>query len=161
MPKWKTVLPSARRSLRRRMRISSNGLNSAPVSAKRHSRKSTKCKRSRSLGQVTGGVAHDFNNLLMVILANLDLARSYISDNPRALRLIDGALQGAERGATLTKRLLAFSRQQELKPEVVDVTRLVDGMIEMLRRSLGPTIEIMTEFEPIFRTSASTRTNSN
>jgi signal transduction histidine kinase len=105
-------------------------------------------QKIESLGQVTGGVAHDFNNLLMAILANLDLARSYISDNPRALRLIDGAIQGAERGATLTKRLLAFSRQQELKPEVVDVTRLVDGMIEMLRRSLGPTIEIMTEFEP-------------
>ena len=118
-------------------------------------------QKIESLGQVTGGVAHDFNNLLMVILANLDLARSYISDNPRALRLIDGALQGAERGATLTKRLLAFSRQQELKPEVVDVTKLVDGMIEMLRRSLGPTIEIMTEFEPDLRTSASTRTNSN
>jgi signal transduction histidine kinase len=105
-------------------------------------------QKIESLGQVTGGVAHDFNNLLMAILANLDLARSYISDNPRALRLIDGAIQGAERGATLTKRLLAFSRRQELKPEVVDVTRLIDGMIEMLRRSLGPTIEIMTEFEP-------------
>ena len=64
------------------------------------------------------------------------------------MRLIDGAIQGAERGATLTKRMLAFARRQELKPEAVDVAKLVDSMIEMLRRSLGPTIEITTEFEP-------------
>ena len=105
-------------------------------------------QKTESLGQLTGGVAHDFNNLLMAILGNLELVRNSVSDNPRALRLIDSAIQGAERGATLTKRLLAFARRQELKPEVVDVARLVDGMIEMLRRSLGPTIEIVTEFEP-------------
>jgi signal transduction histidine kinase len=105
-------------------------------------------QKLESLGQVTGGVAHDFNNLLMAILGNLDLARDCVSENPRALRLIDSAIQGAERGAVLTKRLLAFARRQELKPERVDVVGLVDGMVEMLRRSLGPKIGISTEFEP-------------
>jgi CheY-like chemotaxis protein len=69
-------------------------------------------QKLESLGQVTGGVAHDFNNLLMAILGNLDLLRNHVSDNSRALRLIDGAIQGAERGATLTKRLPAFARRQ-------------------------------------------------
>lgn len=104
-------------------------------------------QKMESLGQVTGGVAHDFNNLLMAILGNLELVRNYLSDNTRALRLIDGAIQGAERGATLTKRLLAFARRQELRPETVDVAKLMDGMVEMLRRSLGPTIEITTKFQ--------------
>jgi signal transduction histidine kinase len=104
-------------------------------------------QKMESLGQVTGGVAHDFNNLLMAILGNLELVRNYLSDNTRALRLIDGAIQGAERGATLTKRLLAFARRQELRPETVDVAKLMDGMVEMLRRSLCPTIEITTKFQ--------------
>ena len=91
-------------------------------------------QKLESLGQLTGGVAHDFNNLLMAILGNLELLRKRLPDDPRLLRLVDGAMQGAERGATLTKRMLAFARRQELKPETVDVPRLVDGMEEMLRR---------------------------
>jgi len=104
-------------------------------------------QKLESLGQLTGGVAHDFNNLLMAILGNLELVRKRVDDE-RARRLVDGAIQGAERGASLTKRMLAFARRQELKPEAVDVAKLVDSMIEMLRRSVGPTIEITTEFEP-------------
>ena len=102
-------------------------------------------QKLESLGQLTGGVAHDFNNLLMAVLGNLELAKKYLPNDPRVLRLIDGALQGAERGATLTKRMLAFARRQELRPEAVDVKKLVDTMIEMLRRSLGPTIQIATD----------------
>ncbi len=105
-------------------------------------------QKLESLGQLTGGVAHDFNNLLMAILGNLELVRKRVAADERALRLIDGAIQGAERGASLTKRMLAFARRQELKPEAVDIGKLVDSMIEMLRRSVGPTIEITTEFEP-------------
>ncbi len=104
-------------------------------------------QKLESLGQLTGGVAHDFNNLLMAILGNLELVRKRVDDE-RAVRLVDGAIQGAERGASLTKRMLAFARRQELKPEAVDIAKLVDSMIEMLRRSVGPTIEITTEFEP-------------
>jgi signal transduction histidine kinase len=103
-------------------------------------------QKVESLGQLTGGVAHDFNNLLMAVLGNLDLLRKYIPDDPRMRRLIDGAVQGAERGATLTKRMLAFARRQELKPETVNVPALVDGMVEMLRRSLGPETRIATDF---------------
>ncbi len=99
-------------------------------------------QKMESLGQLTGGVAHDFNNLLMVILGNLQLLRKRLPDDPRFSRLIDGAMQGAERGATLTKRMLAFARRQELKPETVDVMRLVTGIEELLRRTLGPTIQI-------------------
>jgi signal transduction histidine kinase len=104
-------------------------------------------QKLESLGQLTGGVAHDFNNLLMAVLGNLELAKKYLTDQPQVVRLIDGAIQGAERGAALTKRMLAFARRQELRPEAVDLAKLVDGMIEMLRRTLGPTIQITTEFE--------------
>ena len=104
-------------------------------------------RKLESLGQLTGGVAHDFNNLLMAVLGNLELAKKYVRDQPQLLRLIDGAIQGAERGATLTKRMLAFARRQELRPEAVDIAKLVDSMIEMLRRSVGPAIQIATDFE--------------
>jgi signal transduction histidine kinase len=102
-------------------------------------------QKMESLGQLTGGVAHDFNNLLMVILGNLQLLRKRVPDEPRFARLIDGAIKGAERGATLTKRMLAFARRQQLKPESVEVMRLIGGMEEMLRRTLGTTIQIDIE----------------
>jgi signal transduction histidine kinase len=104
-------------------------------------------QKLESLGQLTGGVAHDFNNLLMAVLGNLELARKNLPDDPRLRRLIDGAIQGAERGAALTKRMLAFARRQELRPETVDVARLVDSMIDMLRRAIGPMIQISTDFD--------------
>jgi signal transduction histidine kinase len=103
-------------------------------------------QKLESLGQLTGGVAHDFNNLLMVILGNLQLLRKRLPDDPRLMRLVDGAVQGADRGATLTKRMLAFARRQELRPESVDVFRLVQGMEEMLRRTLGPGIQIINAY---------------
>ncbi len=103
-------------------------------------------QKMESLGQLTGGVAHDFNNLLMVILGNLDILRRRVPNDPRVVRLIDGAVQGAERGATLTKRMLAFARRQELKPETLDVAKLFRSMEEMLRRALGPSIDIATVF---------------
>jgi CheY-like chemotaxis protein len=103
-------------------------------------------QKMESLGQLTGGVAHDFNNLLMVILVNLELLRKRLPDDPMATRLLDGAVQGAERGATLTERMLAFARRQELKPETVDVPSLVNGMTDLLRRSLSPAIQISSDF---------------
>src|SRR6201996_7000415 len=103
-------------------------------------------QKLESLGQLTGGVAHDFNNLLMAIITNLDLAKAQIPGNQKLVKLLDGAIAGAERGATLTKRMLAFARRQDLKPEIVDLAELVANMTEMLERSLGPTIRIETEF---------------
>ena len=92
-----------------------------------------------TIGQLTGGVAHDFNNLLMAVLGSLELLKKRLpADDPRATRLLDNAVQGAERGAALTQRLLAFARRQELKPETVDVARLLDGMQDLLERALGP-----------------------
>jgi signal transduction histidine kinase len=104
-------------------------------------------QKVESLGQLTGGVAHDFNNLLMAVLGNLELLRKFVPNEAKVLRLIDGAIQGAERGASLTKRMLAFARRQELKPETVDIPNLVDSMVQMLRHSLGPGIQITTQFE--------------
>jgi signal transduction histidine kinase len=103
-------------------------------------------QKLESLGQLTGGVAHDFNNVLMAILGNLDLLK-VMPNEGTARRLIDGAIRAAERGATLTKRMLAFARRQELRPESVDVPRLINGMGEMLRRSLGPAIDISMVFD--------------
>jgi signal transduction histidine kinase len=100
-------------------------------------------QKMESLGQLTGGVAHDFNNLLMVVLGNLSLLRKRIS--PDLVRYVDGAIQGAERGATLTKRMLAFARRQELRPIAVDLPELVGGMMDMLRRTLGPAVDIHLE----------------
>jgi signal transduction histidine kinase len=105
-------------------------------------------QKIESLGQLTGGVAHDFNNVLAAVLGNLDVLARRPNDDPEARRFIEGATKAAERGAALTKRILAFARRQELKPEAVDVAQLVAGMTEMLRRSLGPAVEIVTEFQP-------------
>ena len=99
-------------------------------------------QKMETIGQLTGGVAHDFNNLLMAVMGNLDLLRKRIPDDPRLHRLIDGALQGAERGASLTQRLLAFARQQDLRAVAVDLRALVRGMGDLLERSLGPRVAL-------------------
>ena len=99
-------------------------------------------QKMETIGQLTGGVAHDFNNLLMAVMGNLDLLRKRLPDDPRLRRLIDGALQGAERGASLTQRLLAFARQQDLKAVPVDLRGLIHGMIDLLQRSLGPRVAL-------------------
>jgi signal transduction histidine kinase/CheY-like chemotaxis protein len=99
-------------------------------------------QKMETIGQLTGGVAHDFNNLLMAVMGNLDLLRKRMPDDPRLHRLIDGALQGAERGASLTQRLLAFARQQDLRAVPVDLRTLIQGMIDLLERSLGPRVAL-------------------
>ncbi|MDQ0319049.1 PAS domain S-box-containing protein [Pararhizobium capsulatum DSM 1112] len=101
-------------------------------------------QKMEAIGQLTGGVAHDFNNLLMAVLSNLDLLRKHAGDDPRATRLIDGALQGAQRGASLTQRLLAFARRQDLHVGPVDLCRLVVDMEDLLRRTVGSNILIET-----------------
>jgi PAS domain S-box-containing protein len=99
-----------------------------------------------TLGQLTGGVAHDFNNLLMAVLGNLAIARKRAEPRaPELLRQLDAAVQAAERGATLTQRLLAFARRQDLKPKAVDLRGLLNGVDALLRRSGGPlvTLDVM------------------
>ena len=102
-------------------------------------------QKMESLGQLTGGVAHDFNNLLTAVIANLELIKKRLPEGRGLDRLIDGAMMGAQRGASLTKRMLAFARRQELKPATVRLSALVAGMEELLQRSLGPTISIKAD----------------
>jgi PAS domain S-box-containing protein len=99
-------------------------------------------QKMESIGQLTGGVAHDFNNLLAVILGSLALLKKTIPEDTRATRLLDRAIQGAERGATLTTRLLAFARRQELKFEIVRLQALVPDMLDFLRHSVGPAVSV-------------------
>ncbi len=103
-------------------------------------------QKMESIGQLTGGVAHDFNNLLMAAMSSLTLLRKRLTEDPRGLRLLDNAMQAAERGAALTQRMLAFARRQELNPGRLDIPALVTGMTDLLERSLGPTVEIETRF---------------
>lgn len=99
-------------------------------------------QKLESIGKLTGGVAHDFNNLLSAVVGNLDLLKKRVPNDPRVLRLIDGAMQGAQRGASLTQRMLAFARQQDLKTASVDVTLLLVGLKDLIERSLGSTFEL-------------------
>src|SRR5271170_5562109 len=78
-----------------------------------------------TIGKLTGGVAHDFNNLLTAVLGSLELLAKRLPDDPRSLALLDNAVQGAQRGATLTQRLLAFARRQDLKREPIELPALV------------------------------------
>jgi signal transduction histidine kinase/CheY-like chemotaxis protein len=104
-------------------------------------------QKMESIGQLTGGVAHDFNNLLTVILGNIDLALDFERDD-RGAKLLEGALNAGERAAVLTKRLLAFARQQDLQPMPVDLKRLIDEIEDMLIRTLGPAIRLSVSGEP-------------
>jgi CheY-like chemotaxis protein len=105
-------------------------------------------QKMESVGKLTGGIAHDFNNLLMAVMSNLELLRKRLPDEPGMRRLIDGAMQGAQRGASLTQRMLAFARQQDLKTMSADIGALVNGMRELLNRSLGPQIALRLHIEP-------------
>ncbi|MFM0213736.1 ATP-binding protein [Paraburkholderia sediminicola] len=99
-------------------------------------------QKMEMIGQITGGVAHDFNNLLMAVMGNLELLRKQTPDDLKAGRLIDGALKGAQRGAALTQRLLAFARQQDLKIEPTHLSHLIRGITDLLERSIGSQIEL-------------------
>jgi len=96
-----------------------------------------------AVGQLTGGVAHDFNNMLAIIVGSLDIAkRSLGTDKDKAERFIANAMEGARRGAQLTSRLLAFSRQQPLDPRPLDANELMRDMSNLLLRSIGPNIQV-------------------
>jgi PAS domain S-box-containing protein len=101
-----------------------------------------------AVGQLTGGVAHDFNNLLSAVLGSLELLRKRLPHDPKFLLLLDNAINGAQRGAVLTQRMLAFARRQELKSTSVDAAELLGGMTELLQSSVGPAVIIATRVEP-------------
>ena len=102
-------------------------------------------QKMESIGQLTGGIAHDFNNMLAIVIGSLDMAQRRFDEAPdRAKAYIDNASEGAQRAAQLTARLLAFSRQQPLEPRAIDTNKLVGGMSELLRRTIGEHIAVET-----------------
>ena len=102
-------------------------------------------QKMEAVGQLTGGIAHDFNNLLQIITGNLDtLQRNLPADAGRLLRAATNAMNGAKRAASLTQRLLAFSRRQPLDPKSLDVNVLVRGLSDLIYRTLGETISVET-----------------
>ncbi|MBE1529739.1 PAS domain S-box-containing protein [Sphingopyxis sp. OAS728] len=103
-------------------------------------------QKMEAIGQLTGGVAHDFNNLLMAVLSSLDLLRKRLPDDPLAERFLNNAIEGAKRGATLTQRMLAFARRQQLDVHSIDLTQLLSGMSDLVQRSIGPEWPISTGF---------------
>ena len=104
-------------------------------------------QKIEALGQLTGGVAHDFNNLLMVILGGLEMLDRTTAPARRNM-LMDGMRQAAQRGASLTRQLLAFSRRQALQPQAVDLAHQIGSMRELLDRSLGGNVNVEVEFGP-------------
>ena len=104
-------------------------------------------QKMEAVGQLTGGIAHDFNNMMAVVISSLRLMQRRLERGDTNIQeYTDGALRGAERAANLTRRLLAFSRQQPLAPETVDANKLIAGMEDVLRRTIPASISIETVF---------------
>ena len=102
-------------------------------------------QKMEAIGQLTGGVAHDFNNLLTVIVGNLEtIWRHAPAEDGKLRRAIDQVTRGAQRAVTLTQQLLAFSRRQPLNPKPIDINRLVAGMSDLVRRTIGENIAVET-----------------
>ena len=99
-------------------------------------------QKMEAVGQLTGGIAHDFNNLLAVILANLEMVAEMSGDSDDIRECAEIAMEATDRGASLTQRLLAFSRKQELRPEALNPRTLVENMLQLLRRTLGEIVDI-------------------
>jgi len=105
-------------------------------------------QKMEAMGQLTGGVAHDFNNLLTPIVGTLDLLQRRGAGGEREQRLIDGAVQSADRAKTLVQRLLAFARRQPLQASAVELNSLVTGMAELVKSTVGPQIRVVVEVQP-------------
>ncbi|TNC51623.1 PAS domain S-box protein [Rubellimicrobium rubrum] len=105
-------------------------------------------QKLETIGQLTGGIAHDFNNLLTPIVGSLERAHRKLEHDERTQRLVEGGLQSAERARVLVQRLLTFARRQTLMAQPVDVGALLDGMHDLIARSIGPQIDMVIEVAP-------------
>ncbi len=105
-------------------------------------RKFHQAQKMEAVGQLTGGIAHDFNNLLMVVMGNLQLVEQIVKNDERALKRIRAAIEAADKGSDLTKRMLAFSRQQTLQNKELDVNDLLFRMEDMLKQAISATVEL-------------------
>jgi CheY-like chemotaxis protein len=103
-------------------------------------------QKMEAIGQLTGGVAHDFNNLLTVVLGNLELLQARLQDE-RSMRHLRAAQRAAQRGGELTHQLLAYARRQPISPRPVDLTAMIDGMGDLLQRSLGGLVQVNTTLD--------------
>lgn len=103
-------------------------------------------QKMEAIGKLTGGVAHDFNNLLAVVVGNLELLRKRVGDDQKARMLVENALSGAQRGTSLTQRMLAFARKQDLRPEAVCLPEVIKSLRPLLQRSVGPSIQLSMRF---------------
>jgi PAS domain S-box-containing protein len=101
-----------------------------------------------AIGQLTGGIAHDFNNLLAVVYGNLEIIDSILADDAEDRALVTDAMTAAKRGASLTQRLLMYSRQQHLAPSLVDIDKLLGDLGTMLRRVIEESVQIETTIAP-------------
>lgn len=114
---------------------------------KRTEEQLVQAQKMETVGQLSGGIAHDFNNLLTVIIGNADTLGDKLRSRPDLRQLCDSIVNAGDRGAELTRRLLAFSRRQTLRPAVIDCNRLIEGMKVLLRRALREDIEIATKLD--------------
>jgi signal transduction histidine kinase/CheY-like chemotaxis protein len=103
--------------------------------------------KMEAVGQLTGGIAHDFNNLLTVVVGHLEMAEDRVSADPRTLASLQAALRAAERGAALTRHLLAFARRQHLEPRPVDIPGVLSAAARLLEQTIGPEIELVIRSE--------------
>jgi signal transduction histidine kinase len=137
-----------RRRAEQDLRVLANSLEQQVEAATQELRASEailrQAQKMEAVGHLTGGVAHDFNNLLQVISGNLQLLTRDIAGNAKAEKRVENARVAVNRGAKLASQLLAFGRRQALEPKVLNIARLVSGMDEMMRRSLGEAVEIET-----------------
>lgn len=104
--------------------------------------------KMEAIGQLTGGIAHDFNNLLTVVVGHLELAQDRLASDDRAAASLQAALRAAERGAALTRHLLAFARRQHLEPKSVDIPGVLASAEKLLKQTIGPEVELVILWEP-------------
>jgi signal transduction histidine kinase len=105
-------------------------------------------QKMEAIGQLTGGIAHDFNNLLAVIIGNLDLLGHQVNGNEPAVKRVHTARNASLRGADLTRRLLAFARQETLQPKAIDLNAIIGTVLELAAPALGPEIQVVTRLDP-------------
>lgn len=108
-------------------------------------------QKMEAIGQLSSGIAHDFNNLLTIVVGNLSILKEQANANPAILNLVEPALEAGKRGAQLVQRLLSFSRQQPLRPTIINIRNLIEDIIPLLQRSLSSRITLSLEFnqEPL------------
>ncbi len=154
--RFETELIDANATLEARVADRTRALELASEERAAAEAKLRQMQKIEAIGQLTGGIAHDFNNMLAIVIGSLDLAqRRSGGASPAMLRHIDNAIDGAKRAATLTTRLLAFSRQQALVPQVIDVNAFVNDIVELIGRTLGGGVEVETRLaDGLWRTRA-------